>query len=530
MKRIALLLLLTITSVNAGWSDFLSNIGKKEQVAKEIIKQQVQNKGPLQNQLDELLRYNGKVCTPSVYFLDIVKTDWNYSYRQTSSTEYTNYQKLDNDNYYTYKTNLGGDSESDGVYIIYTLENTSDTPIDAKVKITAHYSSKMGWFSTSYSPNRVVNLTIPPGKTNYREYFDKGISSMEKAVYHNSNVEFMRLDTSDDATYNNANTLIGYSRYLKTSGCHYHISQAQSKIKQLFSKQKFKRAVNLPTPKERILALKKYQKLFDTSEAKQAIYFNERVIYLSDKTKDYNSVYWEQGNPLLTTFKSDFNTNEIAYLPLPLVLAVDNYVKTSQNKTKTINDFVAKQLPAKPSKSDFGTKPNKQDYPIEPTFTKGEFETSKNFNMRKIKETQSWKAQKTKIDKTNKTAYNNYLKQQNNDYQQALASYQKTKAQTIQDNKQDKLAHEKQQFKANQDAQNNKQKYYWQAALKTIGNKDLKFTKLDYDADKEQFDYIIKGSEIDMICFGKEKLAYQLQKQKHLNKSCKVTKNAFILK
>ena len=494
MKKTALLLLLTITSANAGWADFLSNIGKKEQAAKEITKQQVQNKGSLQNQLDELLRYNGKSCTAPSSNVYVVEADYSSSSYSNKGTEYTNYQKMDNGNHYTYKSNMGGSTEYSGYYKV-TIQNDGEDAVSANIDFSSTHKTCVGFWaafsndgcrggtsSTSWS------VDVPPGKHTFDKYYnlnkDWFVSGDAKATISVGS-------TSDDATYHNANTLTGYSRYLKTSGCHYHLSSAQAKVKQLFSKQQFKRAVNLPTPKERILALKKYQKLFDTSEAKQAIYFNKRVVYLSDKTKDYNSVYWEQGNPLLTTFKSDFNINEIA--DFPLVLAVDNYVKTSQNKTQTINDFIAKQLPTKPSKSDFGTKSNEQDYPIEPTFTKDEFETSKNFNTRKIKETQSWKAQKTKIDKANKTAHNNYLKQQNRGYQKALAKYEKDKAQIIANNKQDKLAHEKQQLKANQDAQNNKQKYYWQAALKAIGDKNLGFKKLDYDADKEQFDYIIKA-------------------------------------
>ncbi|MBW5290913.1 MAG: hypothetical protein Rsou_1055 [Candidatus Ruthia sp. Asou_11_S2] len=517
MKKIALLLLLTITSVNAGWSDFLSNTGKKEQSAQEAVKEQsaqeavkeqmaqeiARNKIPLQNQLDELLRYNGKFCTTPSSNVHVVEADYSSSSSSNKGTEYTNYQKMDNGNYYTYKSNIGGSTEYSGYYKV-TIQNNGEDTVSANIDFSSTHKTCVGFLaalsnggcrggtsSTSWS------VDVPPEKHTFDKYYDLNedwfVSGDAKATISVGS-------TSDDYNYNSSNTLNAYSSYLKNSGCHYHLSSAQSKIKQLFSKQEFENATNLTTPKERISALKEYQKVFNTNEVKQAIYFNERVIYLSDKTKDYNSVYWEQGNPLLTTFKSDFNINEIA--DLPLVLAVDNYVKTSQNKTKTISDFVAKQLPAKPSKNDFGTKPNEQGYPIEPIFTKGEFETSKKFNTRNIKETQNWKAQKTNIDKANKIVYDNYLKQQNNTYQQALASYQKTKAHIIKDNTQAKQRHEKNQVKANRQSKNDKQKYYWQAALKAIGDKNLEFQKLDYDADKEQFDYTIKGGEIDMLWKG----------------------------
>jgi hypothetical protein len=500
MKKIILLLVISTYSY-AGWFGF----GDDDKIPQEQ-KQATQNKNSLQDQLNELLRYNGKSCQSPKSNVRVIDADYSSSSYSNEGTEYTTVHRLDGGSYYTTKNTVGNSTEYSGYYKV-TIQNDGEDTVSANIDFSSTHKTCVGFLAAlsggcrGGTSNTSWSVEVPPGKHTFDKYYELNddwfVAGDAKATISVGN-------TDDDINYKNSTTLRDYSDYLKRSGCHYHLYYAQNKIRDLFSKQEFEKAINLSTPQKRINALKKYQELFDTSEVKQAIHFNERIIYLTNKTKNYKDIYWEQGNPLLNTFKSNLDINEVT--DLPLVLAVDNYVKKSQKQATIIPPFTEQALPIEPQKQNFGVEPQVVDYPTEPTLTKGEFETTKVFEKRKTKALNNWIAQKAKIDSDYKTAYDNYLKQQDKDYQQALAKYQQDKKQIIAKNKQDKKAHEQQQQKANQDATNNKQKYYWQAALSAIGNKDLNFTKLDYNADSEEFSYQLIGGIFNMSWQGKIKV------------------------
>lgn len=472
-----------------------SNDNQKEMVAINTHKPLT-----LQDRLDELLKYNGKECSRPASPLSIKSVNWDTdsSDYTTKTMKHTNVYKNSGGSYTTHDYTTGGDTRTNyyGATLYVEIENRSDkivrASLDVKLKTTEYSSGFFGlWAGYDRSNTRNVYETfdVPPGGKKFSKYikFDGYISDTPDAKVRASYQE------EDDKRFRSASTIEEYHKYLQHDGCHYYIQEAQQKIRELFNQKIYDEAMAHTKTKDRIVALEKYLEVFNnTSNGKLAnkqLELDKRMVTLLEMTQDYKTVLWEINNPLLYSYtpalQKDTNNDDLRFFTY-------DYIATSKERYLKQIAFQEKPIPIEPIKENFGIKPIKPDYPSEPNMQKGEFEKLSDFTLRKNEAYGIWEKQKSDIDAKYQEDFALYQSEQNKLYTQAYTKWQEEKRATIEENQQGKLLYE--QKVTNIDK--NRNQWRWEAVLAALGKSPLEFERLDYDSERELFEYVLVGGDL----------------------------------
>jgi len=451
----------------------------------------------LQERLTSLLQYNGKACPSPVTHLSIgsVTYDIDSSSHTTDTQKHTNVYSNGNGSYTTTSYTTGGNEKT--TYYGYTLNahisNYSDKPIDVYFEFqapTQYWSNGFFGFFAGIANGSEINerehVTVPPKGLNFSKYYKLG-----GWISGTIDTSLSSYGTADDIRYDNATSIKDYHNYLQKDGCHYHLQEAKKRIRELFSKQTYQKALSIVDNEARIKALEKYLVVFpENKRAKKRLFRDKRMVKLLQQTQANSVIVWEKNNPLLYSFKSPLKNKKYDN---NLLFFVDDYLDAAEKKYKEQIAITEKALPMEPKIENFGNKPIKEKYPSEPILQKGEFEKKKDFQVRKEKALAQWREQKETIDVKYSNEVKKYKETQKLQYTTAYSNWLINKKKTEDDNAQLRLKHQKQL-----DLMSGYRNYWlWQAALVSLGTQEFTFEKLQYNSENEHFEYVVKGGVLN---------------------------------
>ena len=506
MRKMKLVVLVPISIVVLSSISGCSNENNKtkkdaihqgEHISESNHKQSVKEDNSLQSKLNRLLEYNGKECPSLVTHLSIasVSYDIDSSSHTTKINKHTQVYSNGNGSYTTSTYTTGGNTVTK--YYGYTLhasiKNNSNKTINAYFEFSAptqYYSSGFfGLFAGTAAGNGIEEseyVTVPPEGLEFSKYY-----KLNGWISGTLNTSLSSASTEDDIRYKEAKTIMDYHNYLQKDGCHYHLQEAKRKIKELFAKKIFAEALHIKDHEKRIKALEKYLKVFkDDKRAKKILDRDKRMVELLKKTEKNNVIIWEHGNPLVYSFENALHDKKYTS---NLLFFVDDYLKAAEEVYYKKIAYKKQALPNKPKLEDFAQQPIEKEYPAKPSPSKGEFEKQKDFEVRKKKLLAEWQQKVNVVDTQYIQAVNKYKIKQKELYDQVYNKWLDEKKNIEKTN-----TRLKQEYSKNISAINSLKNYWiWQAAVVSIGLEDFTFKKLQYNSEKEVFEYIVEGGVLN---------------------------------